>query len=109
RFSRDWSSDVCSSDLGFFLEARLPWSDLPEVARVRVGLRGQLQYTDASAPGRVRAVVAQGRGQIFFTLESETGLIQALLEPKSLGLEPARVVHGNVAGGPELERVAIYG
>lgn len=94
---------------GFFLEARLPWSALPEVARVRVGLRGQLQYTDASAPGRVRAVVAQGRGQIFFTLESETGLIQALLEPKSLGLEPARVVHGNVAGGPELERVAIYG
>lgn len=94
---------------GYFLEARLPWSALPEVARVRVGLRGQLRYTDASAPGRVRAVVAQGKGQSFFTLESETGLIQALLEPKSLGLEPARVVHGNVAGGPELERVAVYG
>src|SRR5690606_39438884 len=95
RFSRDWSSDVCSSDLGFFLEARLPWSALPEVARVRVGLRGQLQYTDASAPGRVRAVVAQGRGQIFFTLESETGLIQALLEPKSRSEERRVGKEGN--------------
>lgn len=94
---------------GFFLEARLPWSALPEAAKLRVGLRGQLQYTDASAPGRVRAVVASGKGQTYFTLESETGLAQALLEPKGLGFEPARVVHGNVSGGPEFERVAIYG
>lgn len=98
---------------GYYLEARLPWSALPEVARQRVGLRGVLEYTDASAPGRVRGVVAHGKGQgkdmPLFTLESETGLVQALLEPKSLGFEPAHEAYGNVSGGPELERVAVYG
>lgn len=98
---------------GYYLEARLPWSALPEVSRQRVGLRGVLEYTDASAPGRVRGVVASGKGQgasmPLLTLESETGLVQALLEPKRLGFTPAREAYGNVSGGPELERVAIYG
>lgn len=98
---------------GYHLEARLPWSALPEALRVRVGLSGVLEYTDASAPGRVRSVVANGRGTgaslPLFPLESETGLFQALLEPKGLDFTPAREVYGNVFGGPELERVAVYG
>jgi hypothetical protein len=98
---------------GFHLEARLPWSALPEVARVRVGLRGVLEYTDASAPGRVSGVVAnakaQGKVMPPFTLESETGLVQSLLEPKQLGVTPAREVYGNVFGDAAIERVAVYG
>jgi hypothetical protein len=98
---------------GYYLEARLPWSALPEVARQRVGLRGALEYTDASSPGRVRGVMGYGKGQgedmPLFTLESETGLVQALLEPKNLGFKAAHEAYGNVSGGAELERVAVYG
>ena len=98
---------------GYHLEARVPWSALPEASRVRVGLSGVLEYTDASTPGRVRAVVANGKGKgtslPLFPLESEAGLFQALLEPKGLGFTPAREAYGNVFGGAEVERVAIYG
>lgn len=98
---------------GYHLEARVPWSALPEASRIRVGLSGVLEYTDASAPGRVRAVVANGKGKgtslPLFPLESEAGLYQALLEPRGLGFTPAREAYGNVFGGAELERVAIYG
>ncbi len=98
---------------GFDLEASIPWSNLPESDRMRVGLRGVLEYTDASAPGVVRGVVAtskqRGKAMPPLTLEGETGLIQALLEPKALGLTPAREVFGNVTGDSAYERVAVYG
>ena len=100
-------------DKGYYLEGSLPWSALAAAGSVRVGLRGRLEYTDASSPGQVRRVIAtsRARGAAMppVTLESETGLIQALLEPKELGLEPARQALGNVFGGPELERIAVYG
>jgi hypothetical protein len=100
-------------DKGYSLEGRMPWSALPAAGATRVGLRGRLEYTDASSPGQVRRVVATSRAQGSamppVTLESDTGLIQALLEPKELGLTPAREAIGNVFGGPENERVAVYG
>lgn len=98
---------------GLTLEARVPWSVFPEAAKVRVGLHGKLTYTDAASPGRVRAVhsTGKGNGQSMprLTLESETGLIQALLEPKRLSLTPARVAYGDVTGKGGAERVALYG
>lgn len=99
-------------DKGYYLEAKMPWSALPEAAKMRVGLRGRFVYTDASSPGQVKSVVASSRASNEsappLTLEPETGLIQALIEPKQLGLKPERAVFGNVAGGPEYERVASY-
>ncbi len=43
------------------------------------------------------------------TLEPETGLIQALLEPKELGFRPAREAYGDITGDDRIERVAVYG
>jgi len=98
---------------GFALEAQIPWSAFAEAATVRVGLRAKLSYTDASGVGQVRGVVstslANGSKMPPLTLDSETGLIQALLEPKNLSLVPAREAYGDLAGKAELERVALYG
>ncbi len=98
---------------GFVLEAQIPWSAFAEAATVRVGLRAKLSYIDASGVGQVRGVVstssANGSKLPPLTLEPETGLIQALLEPKNLSLVPAREVYGDLTGKAELERVALYG
>ncbi len=100
-------------DKGYYLEAKLPWSAVPEMYKMRVGLRGRFVYTDATAPGSVKSVVASSKSSDQsappLTLEPETGLIQALLEPKQLGLVPERSAYGSVAGGPDIERVATYG
>src|SRR6187402_216679 len=43
------------------------------------------------------------------TLEPETGLAQALLEPKELGFRPAREAFGDISGDAQIERVAVFG
>src|SRR6266511_4353314 len=48
RFSRDWSSDVCSSDLG--LSRRLDSLSLPRARRIALGAQG---FADPSPRGRV--------------------------------------------------------
>lgn len=101
------------SEGSYTLEAQLPWSALPEAQTLRVGLQGKLTYTDASAVGQIRGVVTTSRAEGArlppLPLASETGLIQTLLEPKNLGLQPARSAYGDVAGQAKLERVALYG
>lgn len=95
------------------IEAKLPWSALPGTAKVRVGLRGRLSYQDAQSPGSVRATYSTssqtGSSMPPLTLEPETGLAQALLEPKELGFRPAREAFGDIAGDDRIERVALFG
>jgi hypothetical protein len=95
------------------IEAKLPWSALPGTTKVRVGLRGRLSYQDAQSPGSVRATystsTATGSSMPPLTLEPETGLAQALLEPKALGFRPAREVFGDITGDDRIERVALFG
>src|SRR5687768_4536139 len=38
-------------DKGYTIEAMIPWSALPETAKVRVGLRAAVRFTDADSPG----------------------------------------------------------
>lgn len=98
---------------GLVLEARLPWSALPEAKTVRVGLRGKISYTDASSVGQTRGVGStsdqEGARMPALPLAAEFGLIEALLEPKNLSLVPNRESFGDVAGKSELEKVALYG
>lgn len=98
---------------GFNLEAKIPWSSLKEAARIRVGLRGRLLYSDASAPGVLNGTSAtsqhSGSHMPYLTLGAETGLIQSLLEPKGLKVIPDREIFGNVSGQEEPERIALYG
>lgn len=98
---------------GFLLEAKVPISSLKALKNVRVGLRGVLSYHDASAVGRVRAVERSGKGEgaamPALTTEPETGLIQALLQPKGLKFKPDREVYGDLAGNSGAECVALHG
>ena len=101
------------TDDGFLLEAKLPLSALTALKKMGVGWRGVLSYYDANAVGSVRAVYSNGSGQGSsmppLTTEAETGLIEALLQPKGLSLVPDREVYGELTaeGGPE--KVALYG
>lgn len=99
---------------GLDIEAQIPWSRFPEAARVRVGLRAALAYTDADRVGNVRSIVANatvrtGTGLPALRLEAEQALEVSLIAPKSLPETPARQLFGNVAGDGFVERVAIYG
>ncbi len=95
------------NDKGYTVEAKIPWSALPAASRVRVGMKAQLKYVDASAPGRVIGVAASRRAPLF--IGAEQSLYQALLEPKNLGAEADREAIGDVAENSMKERVAIYG
>ncbi len=98
---------------GYLLEAKVPRSAFPQLKKVGVGLRAVIRYENASAVGRVSSVVTSGSGQGYsmppLTTEPETGLIQALLQPKGLPLKPDREAYGDLTGKGGVERVALYG
>jgi len=93
------------------VEAKLPWSAVSALSRVKVGLRGRLAYQDSQSPGSVRTTYETAPSGAWppLTLEPETGLIQALLEPKELGMRPAREAFGDISGDDQIERVAVFG
>ncbi len=99
---------------GLDVEAKIPWSTFREARRVRVGMRAAVEYTDAVAPGSIRAVVGTsggraGRSLPPMRLEGEQGLYDNLIHARSLPSAPAREAYANVAGDGMLEQVAIYG
>jgi hypothetical protein len=101
-------------DKGYTIEAQIPWSALPETARVRVGLRAAVRFTDADSPGSVKAVIGTssakaGRAMPPLPFSTEQGLHDVLTRDKGLSTNPAREVYGNVSGDGMLERVAVYG
>jgi hypothetical protein len=98
---------------GLAVEAQIPWSAFPDAAKVRVGLRAAVMYTDADAPGSVSSIVStasgrSGRALPPLLLESEEGLESQLLKPKGL-VSASREAYGNVAGDAMFERVAVFG
>lgn len=102
------------TDNGYEIEAAIPWSAFREAAKTRVGLRATVTFTDSDAPGKVKAVIGTSRerkgGRMPpLMLSTEAGLYAALLQPRGLGLVPAKEVVGNVAGDGMFEKVAVYG
>ena len=101
------------SEGGLHVEAQIPWSAFPDAAKVRVGLRAAVTYTDADSPNAISGIIgtAQGRaGKALppLLLESEEGLETQLLRPKNLS-NPSREAYGNVSGDGMYERVAVFG
>lgn len=99
---------------GLTFEAKIPWSALPETAKVRVGMRAALRYTDYSAPGKSNSVMAtspghEGGSMPRLLVEPEHALYTGLLQEKGIGIEPSREAFGNVGGSPAFEHVALYG
>ena len=98
---------------GLHLEVQIPWSALPDAAKVRVGLRAAVTYTDADASGSISGVISSapgrsGRALPPLLLEAEEGLESQLLRPKGLS-NPSREAFGNVSGDAMYERVAVFG
>jgi len=98
---------------GLSVEAQIPWSAFPDAAKVRVGLRAAVTYTDADSPGSVSSIIStasgrSGRALPPLLLESEEGLESQLLKPKGL-ISASREAYGNVAGDGMVERVAVFG
>src|SRR6478609_1142524 len=101
------------SEGGLHVEAQIPWSALPDAAKVRVGLRAAVTYTDADASGSTSGVIStasgrSGRALPPLLLEAEEGLDSQLLKPKGLQ-NPSREAYGNVWGDGMFERVAVFG
>jgi hypothetical protein len=97
---------------GLNVEAQIPWSAFPDAAKVRVGLRAAITYTDADGAA-IAGIIGSasghsGRALPPLLLESEEGLESQLLRPKGLGTA-SREAYGNVAGDAMLERVAVFG
>jgi hypothetical protein len=102
------------TDKGLHVEAQIPWSAFPEAAYTRVGLRASLAYTDADAPGSVKAVIGtsqarSGKAMPPLLLANEQGLEESIIRAKGLPANPAREAYGNVAGDSMVERVAVWG
>ncbi|MGC4067903.1 MAG: hypothetical protein QM784_25265 [Polyangiaceae bacterium] len=98
---------------GLTFEAKLPWSALPDTAKVRVGMRAALRYTDFTAPGKPGSVMStspsrEGASLPRLLVEPEHALFTGLLQPKGIGIEPSREAFGNVGGDGTLEHVALY-
>jgi hypothetical protein len=98
---------------GLHVEAQIPWSAFPEAAKVRVGLRAAVTYTDASSPGSVSAILGtspgkSGRALPAFLLEAEEGLESQLRKPNGIA-SASREAYGNVSGDAMVERVAVFG
>ena len=101
------------SDGGLHVEAQIPWSVFPDAAKVRVGLRAAVSYTDVDAAGSSSGVISTASGRSGkalppLLLEAEEGLESQLLKPKGLS-NASREVFGNVSGDGMYERVAVFG
>jgi hypothetical protein len=101
------------SEGGLHVEAQIPWSAFPDAAKVRVGLRAAVTYTDADASGSISGVISTAAGRSGkalppLLLEAEEGLESQLLKPKNL-VNASREAFGNVSGDAMVERVAVFG
>jgi Carbohydrate family 9 binding domain-like len=101
------------SDGGLHVEAQIPWSAFPDAAKVRVGLRAAVTYTDSDSAGSISGIIATAPGRSGkalppLLLEAEEGLETQLLRPKNL-VNASREAYGNVSGDAMYERVAVFG
>jgi hypothetical protein len=101
------------TDKGLALEASIPWSAFREARTTRVGLRAAVNYTNCDSPGTVKSVSSTSVGQTGTSLpplllEGEQA-IATLLRDNGLSDIPAREAYGNLSGGAQLERVAVFG
>jgi hypothetical protein len=98
---------------GFDLEARLPWSALPEAAYLRTGLRGRLSFYDAVAPGKLAGAVTTSSKKDAamppLPLFAEAGLIDQLTSEAGRKVNADRQAFGELTGHGSLEKVALYG
>jgi len=97
---------------GYTLEASVPWSAFPEAQSVRVGLRGQLRYSDR---GNLN-IVSTGPGDATqpatwspLPTSPERAVIEGLLAPKGIANQiPKLDLYADVGGDSMKERISIF-
>jgi hypothetical protein len=99
---------------GWGLEARIPWSAVPQSATVRVGYRGAILVHDADAGPRVETSVGTAPGRDYASLPPlstlpEVALGGGLLREKGLTQAPKHNLLADVVGDAMKERVLVYG
>src|SRR5690606_41577847 len=79
RFSRDWSSDVCSSDLPVTAVVPAPVVPAPVVPAAAAGERNEPEQpvAEVAATGELAAVADEGRGEIGRAARRGGGLASA--------------------------------
>jgi hypothetical protein len=88
---------------GYTFEASFPWSALPDARNVRVGLRGNCSYKEASG-----AVLSTSAGLAALPTSPELSLYENLLGPNGFNAPPRVEMFADVAGDAQKERIAVY-
>src|SRR5690606_40310247 len=76
RFSRDWSSDVCSSDLGGCPASRATPVPPPPCLRIRLDARSVVMYSSAEVRSEERRVGKKYRSIAAYVFRNRKGLRQ---------------------------------
>lgn len=98
---------------GYTIEARIPWSVLPQSKRVRIGLRGALVVHDADRSKRPSKALAT-TGKLTYaklpplSLEPELALGAGLLRDNNIQTKPRYNLLADVLGDSMLERILVY-
>lgn len=82
---------------GFTVEAKIPWAALPPAARVRVGLRGAVRYTDSD--GGLKGVLGT-------SAESQPGKMPRLPTDAERAIEESFAKEKGLTGAPQVEFIA---
>ncbi len=97
---------------GYTFEAVVPWSAFPEAQSIRVGLRGQLRYSDMGSSN----VISTGPGDSAtpstwspLPTSPERAVIEGLLAPKGMTSQVPRMdLYADVGGDGMKERISIF-
>jgi hypothetical protein len=88
---------------GYTFEANLPWSALPDSRNLRVGLRGNCSYREASG-----ATLSTSAGLAALPTSPELSLYEGLLGPNGFNAPPRVEMYADVAGDAQKEHIAVY-
>ena len=102
------------SDGGYSLEAKVPWSALPQSRTVRIGYRGAVFFHDADASSRPETVIGTSERRDYahlppLSLAPELALGSGLLRERNIQAAPSQNLLANVVGDALEERVLVYG
>jgi hypothetical protein len=99
---------------GWSLEAKIPWSAVPQSATVRIGYRGAVLVHDADSGTNVETTVGTAESRDYDELPPistlpELALGSGLLREKGLTQAPKQNLVVDVVGDAMKERVLVYG
>jgi hypothetical protein len=98
---------------GYSLEAKIPWSAIPESKTIRVGYRGALFVHDADSGGSVETILGTAESRAYAELPPistapELALGSGLLRERNITAAPRYNLIADLVGDDLFERVLVY-